>query len=104
MGDTRTLPVPEGLEGERVDAALARLFGFSRTKAAELAADGRVRLDGAAAGKSDRVRAGAWLEVDLPEPPAPVRLVAAPVAGMRVVYEDDHIVVVDKPVGVAAHA
>lgn len=45
----RSLPVPDGLEGERLDAALARMFGFSRTKAAELAADGKVTLDGTAA-------------------------------------------------------
>jgi 23S rRNA pseudouridine1911/1915/1917 synthase len=35
MGDARTLLVPDGLDGERVDAAMARLFGFSRTKACE---------------------------------------------------------------------
>ncbi|WP_055585863.1 RluA family pseudouridine synthase [Peterkaempfera griseoplana] len=99
----RTLPVPDGLEGERLDAALARMFGFSRTKAAELAADGKVRVDGATAGKSDRVTAGAWLEVEIPAPPAPVQIVAEPVEGMRIVHDDDHLVVVDKPVGVAAH-
>ncbi|MCD0481618.1 RluA family pseudouridine synthase [Streptacidiphilus sp. ASG 303] len=99
----RTLPVPDGLEGERLDAALSRMFGFSRTKAAELASDGKVRVDGATAGKSDRVTAGAWLEVEIPAPPAPVQVVAEPVEGMRIVHDDDHIVVVDKPVGVAAH-
>jgi 23S rRNA pseudouridine1911/1915/1917 synthase len=101
--DRRTVPVPEGLEGERLDAALARLFGLSRTKAADLAAGGRVRVDGATAGKSDRVRAGAWLEVELPAPAAPITVRAEPVPGMRVVYDDEDIVVVDKPVGVAAH-
>jgi 23S rRNA pseudouridine1911/1915/1917 synthase len=100
----RSLPVPEGLDGERVDAALARMFGLSRTKAAELAADGRVAIDGAAVGKSDRVRGGAWLEVELPAPPVPVPdVIPEPVPGMRIVYDDGHIVVVDKPVGVAAH-
>ncbi|QPP09346.1 RluA family pseudouridine synthase [Streptomyces bathyalis] len=101
--ETRTLPVPDGLEGERVDAAIARMFGFSRTKAAELAADGKVLLDGAEAGKSDRVHGGAWLEVELPPPPEPVRIVAEPVEGMAVVHDDSDLVVVDKPVGVAAH-
>jgi 23S rRNA pseudouridine1911/1915/1917 synthase len=95
--------VPEGLEGERVDAALARLFGLSRTKAADLAVAGAVTLDGETAGKSDRVRAGSWLEVELPAPPMPVQVVAELVDGLRVVYDDDDIVVVDKPVGVAAH-
>ena len=103
MGERRSLPVPEGLEGERVDAALARLFGLSRTKAADLAADGQVLLDGAVVGKSARVVAGSWLEVTLPDPPAPVRMVAQTVDGLRIVFDDHDVVVVDKPVGVAAH-
>ena len=103
-GSTRTLPVPDGLAGERVDAALARLLGLSRTRAADLAAEGAVRLDGRVVGKSDRLPAGAYLEVDL-EAPAPAVPTAAPepVPGMRIVHDDDDVVVVDKPVGVAAH-
>ena len=97
------MPVPDGLEGERVDAALARMFGFSRTKAAELAAAGKVWLDGAEAGKSHRVVGGAWLEVEMPAAPAPVQIVAEPVEGMEIVHDDEDIVVIDKPVGVAAH-
>ncbi|MBC7639053.1 MAG: RluA family pseudouridine synthase [Rhodoferax sp.] len=103
MTDLRTLPVPDGLEGERVDAALARLFGLSRTKAAELAAGGQVRVDGATVGKSDRVSAGSLLEVELPGAAPALEVVAEPVPGMRVVFDDDDLVVVDKPVGVAAH-
>ena len=104
MPEVRTLPVPDGLDGERVDAALARLFGLSRTKAAELAGAGHVRLDGRPMGKSDRLRAGV-LEVTLPEAAAPpgLEVIAEPVPGMRIVHDDDDIVVVDKPVGVAAH-
>ncbi|HSK26607.1 MAG TPA: RluA family pseudouridine synthase [Jiangellales bacterium] len=103
MSEHRSLPVPDGLEGERLDAALARLFGLSRTRAAELVVAGHVRLDGADAAKSDRVRAGTWLEVELPDAPAPVTAPAVLVEGMRVVHDDDDVVVVDKPVGVAAH-
>ncbi len=103
LPEIRTLPVPDGLEGERVDAALARMFGFSRTKAAELAADGKVMLDGAPAGKSDRVSGGAWLEVEMPAPAAPLRIVAEPVEGMVIVHDDDDVLVIVKPVGVAAH-
>ncbi|WP_042423368.1 RluA family pseudouridine synthase [Streptacidiphilus anmyonensis] len=99
----RALPVPDGLEGERVDAAIARMFGFSRTKAAELAAEGKVTVDGAEVGKSERVTAGAWLEVEIPAPPAPVQVVAEKIDDMKIVYDDEHFVVVDKPVGVAAH-
>lgn len=103
-GPLRSLPVPDGLDGERVDAALSRMFGLSRTKAADLAADGRVLIDGTAVGKSDKVRGGAWLEVELPAPPVPVEQTAPePVPGMRIVHDDEHLVVVDKPVGVAAH-
>jgi 23S rRNA pseudouridine1911/1915/1917 synthase len=105
MSDVRSLSVPEGLDGERVDAALARLFGLSRTKAADLATAGAVSVDQHAVGKSDRLHAGAWLEVSLPEPASSTRpaVVADPVPGMTVIHDDDDLVVVDKPVGVAAH-
>jgi 23S rRNA pseudouridine1911/1915/1917 synthase len=99
----RTLPVPDGLAGERVDVALGRMLGFSRTQAAELAATGAVRLDGRDVGKSDRVTPGSWLEVDVPDAPTAPAVVAEPVEGMAIAYEDDDVVVVDKPVGVAAH-
>ncbi|MQA14437.1 MAG: RluA family pseudouridine synthase [Pseudonocardiaceae bacterium] len=99
----RTLPVPEGLDGLRVDAGLAKLLGFSRTVAAGLTEAGSVLLDGSVAGKSDRLIAGAWLEVTLPEPERPTAPVGEPVPGLQVLHEDDDIVVVDKPVGIAAH-
>ena len=101
--EIRTLPVPDGLEGERVDAAISRMFGFSRTKAAELAAAGKVQVDGSVVGKSERVHGGAWLEVEMPQAAAPVQIVAEPVEGMEIVHDDDDIVVIVKPVGVAAH-
>jgi 23S rRNA pseudouridine1911/1915/1917 synthase len=100
--ETRSLPVPEGLDGLRVDVAVARLFGLSRTAAAELLDTGAVTVDGRAARKSDRVVDGAWLEVTLPDVPAATGP-AARVPGLVVLYEDDDLVVVDKPVGVAAH-
>ena len=105
MADLRALPVPDGLEGERVDAALARLFGLSRTKAADLATAGSVTIDQRLVGKSDRVHAGAWLEVELPDlRSAPgLAVVADPIPGMAIIHDDDDLVVVDKPVGVAAH-
>ncbi|MDQ6714694.1 MAG: RluA family pseudouridine synthase [Actinomycetota bacterium] len=105
MSDARTVLVPEGLEGERVDAAIARLFGLSRTKAADLAVGGGVSVNQQVVGKSDRVSAGDVLELTLPDAPErPVLAVRAePVPGMGIVHDDDDIVVVDKPVGVAAH-
>lgn len=105
MSTLRSLPVPDGLVGERVDAALARMLGLSRTVAAQLAADGGVRVNGQQVGKSDRLPPAAWLEVDVPdarEDTGPV-VVVQPVPGMQIKYDDDDIVVIDKPVGVAAH-
>jgi 23S rRNA pseudouridine1911/1915/1917 synthase len=100
----RHVPVPEGLDGERLDAALARMFGLSRSQAAELISAGDVLVAGRPAVKSDRVPAGEWLDVTLPPPP---EAATAPrpeaVPGLRIVYEDDDIIVVDKPAGVAAH-
>jgi len=98
----RSLPVPDGLAGERVDAALAKLLGFSRSFAADLAQGGGVSLDGAPVGKSDRLTAGAWLEVSWEEKRGP-EIVPVRLPELGIVYEDDDIVVVDKPAGVAAH-
>lgn len=81
--EIRTLPVPDGLEGERVDAAISRMFGFSRTKAAELAAAGKVQVDGSVAGKSERVHGGAWLEVEMPGRPLPSRSSPSPSKAWR---------------------
>src|SRR3984957_15902418 len=100
----RSMPVPEGLAGMRVDAGVARLLGVSRTAAAALAEDGGVELDGVPAGKSDHLTAGAWLQVRLPEPPAPLENTPVEIEGMTILYSDDDIVAVDKPAGVAAHA
>jgi 23S rRNA pseudouridine1911/1915/1917 synthase len=100
--DQRRVAVPEGLDGERLDAALARMFGLSRAAAADLISGGQVLVAGQPATKSDRVPAGEWLDVTLPAPPAPTPVPQA-VPGLAVVYEDADIVVVDKPAGVAAH-
>lgn len=103
MSEHRSLAVPEGLEGERLDTALSRMFGLSRTRAAELVASGYVQLDGGPAGKSDRVRSGAWLDVALPPPPAPPTSLPERVPGMAILHEDTDLLVVNKPAGVAAH-
>src|SRR4051794_31927128 len=105
MTNRRSLPVPEGLDGLGLDAGVARLFGLSRTTAATLVEDGNVMLDGTVPAKSTRVPGGAWLEVELPPPPGATEAVppAMTVPGLRVVHDDDDLVVVDKPPGVAAH-
>ncbi len=103
MSGYRTLPVPDGLDGMRVDAGLSKLLGLSRTIVATLTESGDVLLDGRPAGKSDRLIAGSTLEVTIPAPPQPVRVQAVAVEGLVVLHEDDDIIVVDKPVGVAVH-
>jgi 23S rRNA pseudouridine1911/1915/1917 synthase len=99
----RTLPVPDGLAGERLDVALARMLGLSRSAAAALVERGDVDLDGKPAGKSARVEAGSWLDVTLPGPERAEGPPPQVVPGLRVVHEDDDVLVIDKPVGVAAH-
>ena len=100
--ESRQLPVPDGLAGERVDSALARLLGFSRTFAADVAENGGVHLDGRQLGKSDRLIAGGWLEVEWAAPRGP-EIVPTVVPDLGIVYDDDDIIVIDKPPGVAAH-
>jgi 23S rRNA pseudouridine1911/1915/1917 synthase len=99
----RTLFVPDGLAGERVDAAMARMFGLSRTRAADLIAQGLVHVDGADVGKSDRVSPGAMLDVTIPTLADPLLVVPEIVEGIKIIHDDESIVVIDKPVGVAVH-
>ncbi|MFL6028006.1 MAG: RluA family pseudouridine synthase [Friedmanniella sp.] len=103
MAEHRVVLIPEGLEGERVDAAVARMLGLSRSRTADLIQRGQVLLDGSVVAKSDRVLGGAMLEVALDDEPREAAVVPEVVAGVRIVYDDEDIVVVDKPVGVAAH-
>lgn len=101
----RTLQVPEGLDGERIDAALSRFLGLSRTKVAELADAGLIRVDGVAVPKSHRVMSGAWVEIDEAATAVSVTPLAAdaPVVTIDVIHEDEEIIVIDKPVGIAVH-
>ncbi|HEU4909896.1 MAG TPA: RluA family pseudouridine synthase [Propionibacteriaceae bacterium] len=103
MADRKVLLVPEGLNGERVDAAVARILGLSRNRVAELIGAGHVLVDGAVISKSDRVSVGSMLEVELDDQPRMASVRPERVEGVEIVYDDDDIVVIDKPVGVAAH-
>lgn len=96
----RSYPVPEGLEGQRLDQALARMLGLSRTRAAELVDQALVTVDGQLVPKSARVVTDQTVTVtDLDRPAAP-----RPLMDLPVLYADDDIIVVDKPVGMAVHA
>lgn len=101
--ELRTLSVPEGVAGERIDSALTRVLGLSRTAIVRLLEDGDITSSGSQLSKSDRVVAGQIIEVLMPDqtPKDPIPL--TPIAGLTVIYNDDDIVVIDKPVGCAAH-
>jgi 23S rRNA pseudouridine1911/1915/1917 synthase len=87
-------------EGERLDAFLAGPVG-SRARAQRLIEQGAVRVDGAVVPKRHRMRAGETVTVEA-APPAPVVPDAVP-ADFAVAYEDDDLLVVDKPAGVVVH-
>ncbi|MEY4319703.1 MAG: hypothetical protein RL378_807 [Actinomycetota bacterium] len=102
MPQHRSLPVPDGLVGERVDVAVAKLLGFSRTFAGDVIERGGVEVDGRVATKSDRLSAGVLLSIVWDDPREP-EIVPVVIADMQIVYDDDDIVVVSKPPFLAAH-
>ena len=103
VAERKVMLVPDGLDGERADAAVARMLGLSRSQVVELIGAGRVLLDGGAISKSDRVNFGSMLEVELADQPHVATVRPEQVEGVAIVYDDDDIVVIDKPVGIAAH-
>lgn len=103
MTEARLLPVPPSLEGERADAALAKMLGLSRSAAADLIVAGAVVCDSEVVTKSQRVLTDQLLEVSMPETRDLLVVEASDVADLRIVYEDTDLVVIDKPAGVAAH-
>lgn len=103
MNETKLLPVPDGLVGERVDAGVAKLMGLSRSVVADMVIDGLVQMNGKVVGKSDRLAAGAFLEVSLPKPKNHLEIIPVEVEGFKIIYQDADIVVIDKPAGVASH-
>ena len=100
--ESRRFPVPAGVAGERADVALGRLLGFTRTFAAEILDAGGVASDGVVIGKSTRLTDGAMLDVSW-QPRREAVIVPREVVGLSVVFEDDDLVVIDKPAGVTAH-
>ncbi|WP_344721069.1 RluA family pseudouridine synthase [Nesterenkonia halobia] len=102
------MTVPETLDGRRADQVIASCCGMSRTEAAEhLAAGAVVHAAGRAAGravkKSEKLAAGTELDIDPPAADDPLEVRVEPVENLRILHQDEDLVVVDKPVGVAAH-
>ncbi|MEY3614754.1 MAG: hypothetical protein RL752_662 [Actinomycetota bacterium] len=100
---SKYLPVPDALIGERADAALAKMLGISRSQAAELLTQGAVVSSGKLLGKSDRLELDQIIEVELIERSAEPEVVAEDVSDLKVVFQDEHIIVIDKPAGVVSH-
>ena len=100
---SRTLSVPEGVAGERIDSALTRVLGLSRTAVVRLLEDGDITTSGNAMSKSDKVTAGQIIEVFMPQEKNSEPIPFTPIPGLSIIYNDDSIVVIDKPVGCAAH-
>jgi 23S rRNA pseudouridine1911/1915/1917 synthase len=90
-------PAPAG----RVDVAVAAVAGISRAHAQRLLGDGRVLVDGGLRRASDRLMGGEQLRITLSAPPDPTLVPEA--IPIRVVYEDDDVLVVDKPAGMVVH-
>ena len=101
--ESRVLSIPEGLDQERIDAAIARLLGLSRSTVVDLIEAGEVTRNGKVIAKSEKVATADLVEILMPAAKGAPSLVATPIDGLDVVYNDDHIIVINKPVGVAAH-
>lgn len=95
-----TLPVRPG-EEDRLDRFVAERLGLSRTRAQALIAGGRVQVDGRTPRKSERVEAGSEVAVEVP-PPEPVEMLPEDLP-LSIVFEDEHLLVVDKAAGMVVH-
>jgi 23S rRNA pseudouridine1911/1915/1917 synthase len=99
--DLLTVVVPREAAGERLDRYLAGIGEVgSRAAAERLLVGGKVRVDGEACPKSYRLAGGETLELELESRPGGVVPEEVP---LRVVWEDEHLLVVDKPAGVVVH-
>jgi 23S rRNA pseudouridine1911/1915/1917 synthase len=96
--------IPEALAGERIDRVVAMLSSCSRSEAAELIDAGEVLVSGIlATSRSAKVRIGDTIDVEVPDRAEASRLVPEPDLEVPVVYEDEHLLVIDKPAGLVVH-
>jgi 23S rRNA pseudouridine1911/1915/1917 synthase len=101
--EIRSLSIPDGLNGERVDAALSRLLGLSRNVIVGLIDAEEVSKDGKPVSKSFKVSTADQIEITMPAAKGEAKLTATPIDGLDVVYDDEYVIVINKPVGIAAH-
>jgi 23S rRNA pseudouridine1911/1915/1917 synthase len=101
--EIRSLSIPDGLNGERVDAALSRLLGLSRNVIVGLIDADEVIKDGKPVSKSFKVSTADQIEITMPAAKGEAKLTATPIDGLDVVYDDEYVIVINKPVGIAAH-
>lgn len=95
------LQVASELAGERLDRVLATVPEVgSRGLAARILAEGEVLVDGRAARKSERLHGGETIEFELPPEQEPLAREERP---LDLVYEDEHLLVVNKPAGISVH-
>jgi 23S rRNA pseudouridine1911/1915/1917 synthase len=103
MPETRHIIIPDGIADQRADAGISKILGLSRSACADILENGGASMNGKLLQKSDRLVAGASLEVSIPDSRDPLEIVGVDIPDLKIVYEDDDIVVIDKPAGVAAH-
>lgn len=101
--EPRTVRVGMNDGGTRLDAFLAQALGISRSQAASWAARGLVTSGAATLGKSEKLKANQVLLVREPHDEDPLEVKPVRLEGLDILFEDDDIVVIAKPVGVAAH-
>jgi 23S rRNA pseudouridine1911/1915/1917 synthase len=102
--EKRAIQIDQAQDGQRVDTALAKVLELSRSVVADLLNAGDVLQGKKPLSKSDRVSAGDRLTVLMPAIYDPLELKETPIDTLEIVYDDDDVVVVNKPVGCAAHA
>lgn len=103
MPEIKNVFIPEGLAGLRVDAGLSKALGLSRTTIADLIEQGAVTVGGKPLGKSERLVEGSSVEVRIEQRKDRLLIQADTVEGFKIVFQDDDLIVIDKPAGVAAH-
>jgi 23S rRNA pseudouridine1911/1915/1917 synthase len=97
--ESKIISIPEGLDQERVDAALARMLGLSRSVIVSLIENKEILCRGKPVTKSDKVATADVLEILMPPAKSAPQLTPTPVEGLEVIYNDESIIVINKPAG-----